>query len=215
MEAAARAARRVGIAGGSARAMNRLMTWRLLWKTIAATGRSRRRSSRPPIIGNPSAARSPAHGEKSNFPVNQGFTVWRSDDSTSIARPDMSERTCASTSSPSARSSAAALPNCWKPIVRITPAAKDTNHGKARRIGAPRQAAPRVVSPRARAARSSSSSAARILAASGAGPLRCKVRGAELPPQPSHAPPQRLARAAGREVPLQLETALPSSSPST
>ena len=68
------------------------------------------RSSRPPMSGKPSAARSGTIGAKSTLPANHGLTVCRSDDSTSITCPVSRARTCAAVISP-ANSSVRA----WRP----------------------------------------------------------------------------------------------------
>jgi hypothetical protein len=49
--------------------------------------------------GYPSAARSFTSGEKSSFPLNQGLTVCRSEEATSVRCSAISDRTCADTTS--------------------------------------------------------------------------------------------------------------------
>src|SRR5262252_8013351 len=50
-----------------------------------------------PTKGKPSAERSTTFGAKASLPANQGLTVWRSEEGTSMACGAISDRICADT----------------------------------------------------------------------------------------------------------------------
>src|SRR3989442_83300 len=61
------------------------------------------------MSGNPRPAKSYTGGEKSSLPLNHGFTVCWSDETTSVRWPGMSERTWLASTCPASASSPAPL----------------------------------------------------------------------------------------------------------
>src|SRR5438034_2996703 len=89
--------------------------------------------SRPPRSGYPRPPKSYTGGEKSSLPLNHGFTVCWSDESTSVRWPGMSERTwLVSTSSVSV--SPAARHSASRQLPSAT-AAREAARASARHVG--------------------------------------------------------------------------------